>query len=93
MLCLVVYGFHQSYVILGGFVWISWIPGGSGVSGLIFNGSHQFEMIFNGFVWIPWIPGARGRTSCGILWERVGSESGPYGKFGQISGSMTSMTR
>ena len=29
------YGFHRLYVIFGGFVWISWIPGGSGVRGLM----------------------------------------------------------
>ena len=40
VLGLVFYGFHRSEVILDGFVWISWIPGGSGVPGLIFYGFH-----------------------------------------------------
>ena len=42
VLCLISYGFHRFYMILGGFVWISLIPGGSGVPGLIFYGFHRF---------------------------------------------------
>ncbi len=35
VLGLIFYGFHRFYMIFGGFVWISWIPGGSGVPGLM----------------------------------------------------------
>ena len=51
---------------------------GSVVLGLIFNGFHRFYVILNGFVWISWIPGARGRTMCGIVWQHLATESGPY---------------
>ena len=53
-------GFHRLYMIFGGFVWISWIPGGSGVPGLMFYGFHRFYWILGVFVWISWNPGARG---------------------------------
>ena len=35
VLGLIFYGFHRFYMILGGFVCISWIPSGSGVPGLM----------------------------------------------------------
>ena len=58
---------HLLRQVFGGFVWISWIPRGSGVLGLIFYGFHRFYMILGGFVWISWNPGARGRAACGGL--------------------------
>ena len=55
-------------MILGGFVWISWIPGGSGVPGLIFYGFHRFYVILDGFhKFLGPEVGQRG-AMCGGIW-------------------------
>ena len=64
----VFYGFHRFYVILSGFVWISLIPGRSGVPGLIFYGFHRFYIISNSFVRFHGIQGpevGRPVATCG----------------------------
>ncbi len=58
-------------MILGGFVWISWIPGGYGVPGLIFHGVSCFGWVRGGYVSVSWMPGARGRAAWGDVWQLV----------------------
>ena len=64
------FGFQWISSILGDFMWISWIPRGSGAPGLIFYRFHRFYVILGGFVWISWIAGARGQAGSGGILPR-----------------------